>query len=90
MLVPLFSTRLFHENPPHCLRGGGKEVASTIPLLGLVRIDQPEIRLVYQRGGLERLPRLLVSKLRRRELAQLVVDEWQELLGGCRVTLLDL
>jgi hypothetical protein len=32
------------------------------------------------------MPGLLRGETRGRELAQLVVDEWQELLGGLRVT----
>ena len=38
---------------------------------------------------LERLARLLVGQSCGRELAQLVVDERQQLLGGVRVALLD-
>ena len=42
-----------------------------------------------QGRGLERLARLLLGQLLRRQLAQLVVDQRQELLGGVRVALLD-
>src|SRR5262249_57815895 len=42
-----------------------------------------------QGGGLEGLPRLLLGQLLRRQLAQLVVDQRQELAGGVRVALLD-
>jgi hypothetical protein len=44
---------------------------------------------VDQGGCLERLARLLLRQLLRRQLAQLVVDQRQELLGGVRVALLD-
>ena len=44
---------------------------------------------MHQGRGLERLPRLLLGQLLRRQLAQLVVDQRQELLGGVRVALLD-
>ena len=43
--------------------------------------DQPQVRLVDQGRGLERLPRLLLGQLLRGQLAQLVVDQRQQLLG---------
>ena len=58
-------------------------------LLAAVRIDQPEVRLVDQGRGLERLAGLLAGQLPRGQLAQLVVDQRQELSGGLRVALLD-
>ena len=51
--------------------------------------DQPQVGLVDQGGGLERLARLLLGQPLRRQLAQLVVDQRQQLLGGVRVALLD-
>ena len=55
----------------------------------VLAVDQPQVRLVDQGRGLERLARLLLGQLARRQLAQLVVDQRQELLGGLRVALLD-
>ena len=55
----------------------------------LLRIHQPEVGLVDQRRGLERLAGLLLGHLCGGQLAQLVVDQRQELLGGVRVALLD-
>ena len=51
--------------------------------------DQPQVGLVDQGRGLERLAGLLLGQLLGRQLAQLVVDQRQELLGGVRVALLD-
>src|SRR5262249_46653405 len=51
--------------------------------------DQPEVGLVDQGGRLERQPPLLLGQFRCRELAQLVVDQRQELLGSVEVALLD-
>ena len=51
--------------------------------------DQPEVRLVDQGRRLERLARLLLGQLRCGQLAQLVVDQRQELLGGLGVAVLD-
>ena len=52
-------------------------------------VDQPEVRLVDQGRGLERLAGLLLRQLLGGQLAQLVVDQRQELLGRLRVALLD-
>ena len=51
--------------------------------------DEPEVRLVDQGGGLEGLPGLLLGQPLGRELAELVVDQRQELLGRLGVALLD-
>ena len=45
-------------------------------------VDQPQIRLVDQGRGLERLAGLLLGQPLGGQLAQLVVDQRQELLGG--------
>ena len=55
----------------------------------LLDVHQPQVGLVDQGRGLERLARLLLGQPLRRQLAQLVVDQRQELLGGGRVALLD-
>ena len=55
----------------------------------LLRVHQPQVRLVDQGRGLERLARLLLGQPLRGQLAQLVVDQRQQLLGGVRVALLD-
>ena len=54
-------------------------------------VHEAYLRLVDvdQGGGLERLARLLVGELLRRQLAQLLVHQRQELLGGVRVAVLD-
>ena len=51
--------------------------------------DQPEVGLVDQGRGLERLAGLLLRQPLGGQLAQLVVDQRQELLGRLRVALLD-
>ena len=51
--------------------------------------DQAEVGLVHQGGGLEGLAGLLLRELPRGELAELVVDQGQELLGRLRVAVLD-
>jgi hypothetical protein len=44
--------------------------------------DEPQVRLMYQRRGIERLARPLMGQFLGRQQAQLVVDQRQELLGG--------
>jgi hypothetical protein len=65
-----------------------EEVPATVPVL-LVTSDQAQIGLVDQRRGVERLARLLPRQLLRRQFAEFVVDQRQELRGGGRVALLD-
>ena len=45
-------SRSLHENATHQLRGDGEEVRSILPLHPLV-VDQADVGLVDQRGGLE-------------------------------------
>jgi hypothetical protein len=54
-------------------------------VLSFVLADQAQVRLVDQGGGLERRPRRFPGKLVCGQLAQLVVDQGQELAGGVRV-----
>ena len=74
---------------PHGLGSGGKEVSPAVPVLRLVHIHKPDVGFVDQGGGLEGLARLLVSNLLGRKPPQLVIDEWEELVGGVRVALLE-
>src|SRR5262245_1462011 len=46
---------------------------------------QPQVCFVYQRGGLEGLPRFLLGQVGRSQLAQFVINQRQEFLGGVRV-----
>ena len=80
---------LLDENAPHGLGGSCKEMAPAVPMLGLVNIDQPDVRLVDQRGGLKRLAGILLGHLCSGQLPQFVVDQRQQLLGGGGVALFD-
>ena len=55
----------------------------------LAGVDEPEIGLVDQGRGLEGLAGLLLRQLPGRQLAQLVIDQRQELLGRLGVAVLD-
>ncbi len=81
----LVASGIVDQNPPHCFGGRGKKVAAVLPMLNLVDIDEPEIGLVDQGRGLKGLPRLLVSQPLRSQLAQLFIDQRQELVRGVRI-----
>jgi hypothetical protein len=48
-------------------------------MLEVLIADQSKVGLVDEGGGVEGMPRLLMGQLRRRELAQLVVDQRQQI-----------
>src|SRR5262245_11394563 len=63
------------------LGGGSEEMAAAVPVLGMLGVHQAEVGLVDQRGCLQRLPRPLLGQLLGRQLAQLLVDQRQQLAG---------
>ena len=73
-LEPLVLAGLLNEDSPHGLSHRGEELTSTIPTLRLLGIDEPDVGLMHQRRGLQRLPRLFFPQLLGGQLAQLVVD----------------
>ncbi len=56
---------------------------------GIGRADQPQIRLMDQGRGVERLPRFLAGELFGGGAAQFVIDQRHELLGRLRIAGLD-
>src|SRR5215471_17483679 len=70
-------------------RGSGEEMARPVPMLSLVRVHQADVGFMHQSSGVERLPRFLLGELSSCQLAQLLVDQRQELLGGLRIALVD-
>ena len=77
----LLASCLVDQDAAHGFRGRAEEMSPAVPMLHFRDIHQPHVRLVNQRRGLQRLPGLLLSHLERRQTAQFVIDEWQELLG---------
>jgi hypothetical protein len=77
MLDALFAPGVLHDNAPHGLGRGGEKVPPVAPRLDFVHIHKTKIRLVDERGGLDRLPGRLVSKSLGRQLPQLLVDQRQ-------------
>src|SRR5262245_63077914 len=78
----LFLSRLINQDSPHGLGGGAEEMAARVPRWRRFSADQPQIRLVDQCRGLERLAGFFVSEPGGGELAELVVDKRQKLVGG--------
>ena len=70
------------QDAAHRLGRGGEEVAAAVPELGRIAPDQPEKGLVDQGRRLKCLPGLLLRELPCSQLAELVVDQGQELLGA--------
>jgi hypothetical protein len=83
-----FAACRFDEDAAHGLGRGGEEMAAAVPVPLGFGVHQPQVGLVNQGGRLEGLAGLLLGHLRGGQLAQLVVDQWQELRGGVRVALL--
>ena len=70
--------RALDENLPHRSRGDADEVPLVVPRRAGAR--QPQIRLVHERGRLQRLPRPLAPHVGGREAAQLVIDPRREVM----------
>ena len=89
VLRALLAAGAVDQDPPHRLGRGGEEVAPAVPACSAARVHQPQVGLVDQGRGLEGLPGLLAGQPLGGQLAQLVVDQRQELLGRLGVALLD-
>jgi hypothetical protein len=68
MLATLFAAGVLDQDAPHSLGGRSEEVAAVLPA-GIPLSHQPEVRLVNQGRGLERLTGLLLRHPLRRQLA---------------------
>src|SRR5262249_31344039 len=88
-LLSLLVACVFDENAPHGLGGRSKEVASAVPVLRLLHVYEPQVRLVDEGRRLQRLAWGLQSHLLGRQLAQLDIDQGHQLVGGVRVAFLD-
>ena len=85
----MFRLGVINQNSPHGFGRRTKEMPAAVPVPGLIHVDQSQIRLVDQRRGLQRLPRPLLRQALGGQLAQLVIDQRQQLGSGVRVALLD-
>ena len=90
MLDPCSPPGILDKDSPHRLGRGAKEVSTAVPMLSLLDIHEPDIGLMHQRRGLQRLTRFLLSQLGGGQLPQLLIHQRQELFGGTRVARFDL
>src|SRR5262245_26605065 len=86
-LEGFLATSIFNQDSAHGLGRGSEEVAAAVPALDLVHVYEAKVGFMDQCRRLERLARFFLSQLRRRQLAQLVIDQGQELLCGGRIAL---
>lgn len=83
---PPLPPRLIDENTPHRLGRDAEEMAAIGERL---IADRSQIRFMHEHRRVQRLARFLPSHLRRRQSAQLIIDQRQQLLCRVRVALLD-
>ncbi len=88
MPVPRFLPRPIHQDAPHGFRGGGKEMAATVPV-DFVGFGKAQPGFMHKGSGLQGLAGRFVGHTCGRQFAQFVVDQWQQLLSGLRLALLN-
>src|SRR5262249_37921269 len=72
------AARVIDENATHELRSEPDELRAALPA-DVTLADQTHVRLVHERGALERVVGALAAQLPLREPAQLAVNQWHEL-----------
>jgi hypothetical protein len=91
MFASLLAAGVVDKDAPHDGGGRREEVAAVIErAAGVGIVHQPQISLVDQPSGIERLSRLFAGQLLRGKPAQVVIDKRQQLFGRLRVAGLDL
>ncbi len=75
------AARAVDEDPPHQLRGHREEVRAILPAHPLV-IDQAQIRLIDELGGLQAMAAALPAHVASGEPMQLVIDNGRQSIQG--------
>ena len=88
VLCELTSSCMVDEDLPHG-RGGHREKVGPILPLRAARVDQFEIRLMYEGRRLKRVFGGLFAKILVRTLPQLGVHEWEQVLGRIVIPITD-
>jgi hypothetical protein len=83
-----FAAGVVNEEMAHGLGGGGEEMGAIFEGR-VVAADEAQPNLMHQSGGLEGVTCGAVGHLIRRELAQLRINQRQQLIGGLGVAVLD-
>lgn len=78
------SARVVHKDPAHDARRYTEEVRPIVPV-DVALFDQTQIRLMNERGWLERMARAFVSKLTGGNPAQLGIHERQQTIEGASI-----
>ena len=86
--LSLMSTGEIHQDAAHQLCGDCKEVRTILPPHWFP-VDESHVGFVDECCRLQRLTGLFAGHLFGSQLAQLIVNERQELLGSLRVAMLD-
>ena len=84
-LPPAATSGRLDQDAAHRLGRGGEEVAAAVPGAVLAVADEPEICVVNQRRGVQRLPRPLAGQPGCGEPPEFVVDQREEVAGRRRV-----
>ena len=82
-LQAVSTTGVLHENLPHGATGNGQEMSSIV--IRDVRAGKLRVGFMHQLGGAERVARNFVAQLEARERPELIVDESEEVVEGCRI-----
>ena len=78
--------RVIHEDTTHRPRRYGEEVHAVLPLYRPGR-GEPQIRLVYERGGVERVVGALTPQASTREPAELLAYTRKQLVERLRIAI---
>jgi hypothetical protein len=73
------TTGVIDQDPAHDLRRDTKEMRA-IPPIDLALVDEPDVHLMHKGRWLQGMVGPLVPKLARGNVAELRIDEWQQLI----------
>jgi len=65
---------MVHQDPPHEVPRDSDEVRAVLPVHELA-VNQAQVNLIDERGGLERMRRALPGHVMAGQTAQLVIDD---------------
>jgi hypothetical protein len=70
-----------YEDAPHQLGREPEEMRATLPL-HLLTVDQAQVGLIHESGGLKHVPGALAGHVPSGEAVQLPMDGWREAIEG--------
>jgi hypothetical protein len=78
-------TRVVDQDAPHHLRGDAEELRAALPG-DAVLTGESEVRFVDQRGGLQRMVRPFMAKVRRGSPSQFTIDQWEQAVARLEIS----